>query len=132
MSVRERPPIVSVLGTLWACGPAGSISRAVVPSSFLRQVCDYRKDATVIVGCGAEAQLDEDGTNVRLHGLFSDEQTLGDGVVGPPLSHQTKDGLFPVGKSVHRVTASGTIEQLRDDRRIDDQSACSDLSYGVG
>src|SRR5829696_3193780 len=41
-----------------------------VPSSFLRQVCDYRKDAAVIVGCGAEAQLDKDGANMRLHGLF--------------------------------------------------------------
>src|SRR5829696_3147735 len=61
-------------------------SRADVPSSFLRQVCDYRKDAAVIVGCGAEVQLDEDGANVRLHGLFSDEQGDCDGVVGPPLS----------------------------------------------
>ena len=106
-------------------------SRADVPSSFLRQVCDYRKDAAVIVGCGAEVQLDEDGANVRLHGLFSDEQTLGDGVVGPPLSHQGKDGLFPVGKSVQRVTASGAIEQLGDDRRINDQPAGGDLSEGV-
>ena len=85
----------------------------------------------MIVGCGAEVQLDEDGTNVRLHSLFRDEQTVGDGVVGPPLSHQTKDGLFSVGESVQRVSGSGTIEQLGDDRRIDDQSACSDLSYGI-
>ena len=85
----------------------------------------------MIVGCGAEVQLDEDGANMRLHSLFSDEQTVGDGVVGPPLSHQCKDGLFPVGKSVQRVTASGTIKQLRDDRRVDDQATSGDLSYGV-
>ena len=38
----------------------------------------------MIVGCGAEAQLDEDCANVRLHGLFSDEQTVGDGEVDRP------------------------------------------------
>ena len=85
----------------------------------------------MIVGCGAEVQFDEDGANVRFHGLFSDEQTVGDGVVGPPLSHQGEDGLFSVGESVQGVTASGTIEQLRDDCRVDDEATSSDLSYCV-
>jgi hypothetical protein len=75
-------------------------AEASYQSSFLPQVCDNGKNAAVVVGCGAEVQLGEAGTDVGPRRSFLSRTGPGDGLVRTPLSHQAMYGLFSVGKSV--------------------------------
>lgn len=67
-------------------------AEAAMPSTELpsraAQVRDDRQYATVVVGCGEQAELGEDAGDVGLDGSGAEDQPVTDGLVGPSLGHE--------------------------------------------
>ena len=85
----------------------------------------------MVLGCGLESELGEDGPDVALDGLDLQAQPAGDSVVRPTLGHQAEDLRFAPRQLVKRRVVTRTAEQPRHDLWIDDGAPGGHASNGV-
>src|SRR4051794_27361027 len=92
------------------------------------QVGEHGEYTSIVVWRLGEVQLLEDAADVALDGLLAQEQSLGDGPIGPTFGDQRENVALAGGQFAERRRRAGLADEPGDDRRVDDALAGADAS----
>jgi hypothetical protein len=85
----------------------------------------------VLVGRLGQVEFLEDLGDVGFDGAFGDDQSGGDGPVGPAFGDQPEDLSLPLAEGGQGVLPAAPPHQARDDRGVDHRLPVHDPSQGV-